>query len=161
MYCVVTPTDIEAVAKRLSDVRALAALLQEVGAPALSVILAVLTDEGVSGPIEPDGVHPQRFAIPPPPQNCGAAQLFGHASVVLHALSVPHHVGSHCHPHRFGVPAPPQICPLLHVPHWRFVISEVWRITEAFQNPFDEHAHFCPGTIFLMPVNARIIAKLF
>jgi hypothetical protein len=40
--------------------------------------------------------------------------------VVLHAVSVPHHVGSHWQPQRFA-PPPPQVCPFEQVPHWIFV----------------------------------------
>ena len=94
------PTVIDAVATLLSDTRALFGLDQFGVAPASTVIVAVVIDVAVSGPSAPDGEHPQRFAIPPPPQNCGATQLVGQVTVVLHAVSVPHQVGSHWQPQR-------------------------------------------------------------
>jgi len=66
----------------------------------------------------PAGVHPQRLATPPPPQNWGAVQVVGHVIVVLQAVSVPHHDGSQAHPQRFGEPPPPHVCPFAQVPQF-------------------------------------------
>jgi len=92
----------------LSATRALAALLQLVWVPPSREIVAVVTEVAIMAPVAPVGEQPQRFATPPPPHHCGAAQLFGHVIVVEQAVTVPHHDGSQLHPHRFA-PPPPQV----------------------------------------------------
>lgn len=96
--------------------RAPVALLQVDCEPPSREMTAVVTDAENCGPTVPAGVHPQRLATPPPPQNWGAAHVVGQVIVVLQAVSVPHHDGSQAHPQRFGEPPPPQVCPFAQVP---------------------------------------------
>jgi hypothetical protein len=74
------------------------------------------TDIAYDFAVAPLGRQPHRFGTPPPPQVCVAGQLVGHVMVVPHAVTIPHHVGSHAHPQRFGWVLP-HVCPFEHVPH--------------------------------------------